>query len=164
MQSATTSYDARTSQVFAEAGHVLPLGRAAIEPFAGVAWVGIESDGFTEAGGTAALRGSAGSAETFASTLGLRGRVEIGALSLKGKVAWQHDFDADPSRAILAFDTAPGTRFTVTGVTGDEDVGVIELGAETRLAGAARLSLVYSGRIGARSEDHGARATLSLPF
>ena len=47
-------------QVFGEAGWAMSLGNVATEPFAGLAWVHLNSDGFSETGGAAALTAASG--------------------------------------------------------------------------------------------------------
>src|SRR5262249_10636467 len=64
--------DGTTAQVFGEVGYGFTFGRVALEPFAGLAWVSVNTDGFTEAGGAAALTGFGDSFDTGYSKLGLR--------------------------------------------------------------------------------------------
>ncbi|OJA80062.1 autotransporter outer membrane beta-barrel domain-containing protein, partial [Burkholderia ubonensis] len=49
-------YDANTAQVFGEVGYAIPVGRFALEPFAGLAYVRLHTNAYTESGGAAALR------------------------------------------------------------------------------------------------------------
>ena len=160
--SAAAEYGGRTVQAFAEAGYAVPLGGFTVEPFAGAAWVDVETDAFTETGGAAALGGQSGSDDTLFTTLGLRGAADIGALSLTGSAAWRHAFGLEATETRLAFGT--GTPFTVAGTPIAEDALAVEAGVEIGLGGAARLAILYTGQIADRSEDHGARATLSVPF
>ena len=51
----SAGYDANSAQVFGEVGYALPVG-VAIEPFAGLAYVNLHTDGYTETGGAAAAR------------------------------------------------------------------------------------------------------------
>jgi outer membrane autotransporter protein len=44
-------------QVFGEAAYPMRMGSAAVEPFAGLAFVRVSMDSFRERGGEAALRG-----------------------------------------------------------------------------------------------------------
>lgn len=62
--------DARTGQVFGEIGYGMGLGHAALEPFAGIAYVNFDGDRFTETGGAAALTGGDQSFDTTFTTLG----------------------------------------------------------------------------------------------
>ena len=69
---ATASYDGRTGQIFGEAGYGFAFGNVAVEPFAGGAWVSLQTDAATERGGAAALNLAANSFEVGYSTLGVR--------------------------------------------------------------------------------------------
>ena len=65
-------YDGRTGQVFGEAGYGFAFGNVAVEPFAGGAWVRLDTDAAAERGGAAALNVAANSFEVGYSTLGIR--------------------------------------------------------------------------------------------
>jgi outer membrane autotransporter protein len=161
--SPSASYDGRTRQLFAEIGYELPFGAASIEPFAGAARVDVDTDGFTEAGGAAALTGEDGSSKATFTTLGLRARVGAGPVSLTGSAAWRHASGVERGESRLAFGPA-GQSFTVTGASVAEDALMIEAGAGIGIGGAGRLRIVYSGQLAGETNDHGGRATLSLPF
>ena len=51
------SYDADTGQLFGEVAYPIAMGRTAFEPFAGLAFVSIDTDSFKERGDLAALAG-----------------------------------------------------------------------------------------------------------
>jgi outer membrane autotransporter protein len=161
--SPTARYDGRTTQAFAELALTLPMGGAKLEPFAEAAYVRVRTDGFTESGGASALTGARRSDGATFTTLGLRASAGLGPVSLTGTAAWRHAHGLHPSESHLSFGAA-GTPFTVTSAPIAKDALVAEAGAEVRLGAAARFRLVYAGQIAGRSEDHGARATLSLPF
>ena len=82
-----SSYDAQTGQVFAEIGYDVAglLGAddlvegetPVIEPFGGLAYVHHRSDGFSEAGGGAALAVESSSVGLAYSTLGVRGQPDL---------------------------------------------------------------------------------------
>ncbi len=50
-------YDADTYQLFGELGYAVPAGRAALEPFIGLAWTKLNTRSFSESGGPTALSG-----------------------------------------------------------------------------------------------------------
>lgn len=160
----SASYHGRTSQAFAEAGYELPIGRGTIvEPFVQGAWVKVRTDGFTEAGGAAAMGGAEESDGAGFTTLGLRARKGFGTVALTGSAGWRHAFGLDPSEARLAFAGA-AAPFTVAGTPIATDALMLDAGVEIGIGGSGRLNLSYSGQLAGRSEDHGARAVLSLPF
>src|SRR5258708_36009742 len=71
-EQASARYNAQESQVFGELGYGMSFGDIAAEPFAGVAWLHLSTDGFTETGGVSALGGASGSDDRGYSTLGAR--------------------------------------------------------------------------------------------
>jgi uncharacterized protein with beta-barrel porin domain len=56
--------------VFGELGYGLTFGAIAAEPFAGLAWVHLDTTSFTETGGVSALAGSGNREDVGYSTLG----------------------------------------------------------------------------------------------
>ena len=159
---AAARYDGQTRQLYARAGYTIPLGSAEIEPFAEVAWVEVKTDPFAERGGASALSGEASSDSALFSTLGASGTARLGTFALTGRLGWRHAFDVDPALATFAFSGSDG--FTISGAPIAQDALVAEAGVEFELGGGARLGASYSGQIGDRTQDHGARATLRLPF
>ena len=160
---ARADYDAQTKQVFGEIRYALPLGQIELEPFAGLARVSIDTDAFQETGGDAALQGDDGETSAAFTMLGVRGGVAMGAMRLRGSVAWRHAIDAEAARSsvTLAGGDAP---FTVIGGAIDEDAVDASLGVEFNLGGGARLEAAYTALIGDRTEDRGLRARFILPF
>ncbi|MCZ7019272.1 autotransporter outer membrane beta-barrel domain-containing protein, partial [Salmonella enterica] len=61
--------DARSTQVFTEAAYRLNLQPLALEPFANLAYVHLDSDGFSEKGDAAALKGGDDTRDLVLSTL-----------------------------------------------------------------------------------------------
>src|SRR5690606_25043878 len=72
----SADYDVHTLQAGAEIGTDISRGSLTLTPFAGLATVHVEVDGFTERGGPAALTVAGSSDTTGVSTLGLRARRE----------------------------------------------------------------------------------------
>src|SRR5262249_1265065 len=71
-EQATTRYGAAEAQVFGELGYGLTFGAIAAEPFAGLAWVHLDTTSFTETGGVSALIGTGNKDDVGYSTLGAR--------------------------------------------------------------------------------------------
>lgn len=159
---AAARYDGQTRQLFARAGYTIPLGSAEIDPFAQVAWVEVKTDPFAARGGAAALSGEACSDSALFSTLGARGAARLGTLILTGRLVWRPAFDVDPALATFAF--AGCDEFTIAAAPVAQDALVAEAGVEFELGRGARIGISYSGQIGDRTQDHGARATLRLQF
>ncbi|MDD0843064.1 autotransporter domain-containing protein [Pseudomonas sp. Gutcm_11s] len=160
-------YDADTTQVFGELGYALQLGELTLEPFAGLAHVEVDSDGFAEHGGDTALSGESEDDSIDYASLGLRAATPLGdiaglPLNLHASLAWQHAFDepSEDSRLSLAgYDS-----FTVKGVPVAEDGALAQLGLGLQLAPQANLQLGYSGQFGDGNNEHGVRLGLNVAF
>jgi len=164
--SLSSSYKARTLQIFGEAGYRFDIGAARLEPFANIAHVDLDTDGYAETGGTSALHASGqGMAVTY-TTAGLRADTAIGLggtyARLVGMAGWRHAFgDVFPS-ASHAF--AGGDAFTVAGVPIARNAFVMDAGAELMLARNAMLGISYGGQFGSRLIDHSLKANLIVRF
>ena len=144
---ATTPIRARSSARLAYPIATRGLG---VEPFAGLAYVSVDSDNFHEHGGSLASLNARNTDENVGyTTLGLRAArtMRWGAILLTPhlSVAWQHAFDDVTPDAALAF-ASTGAGFTVYGVPLAED------------SCASR----HRPRPGARAEDDG-RCVLFRP-
>lgn len=160
----TGDYGTQTVQAAIEAGTDLAHGSLVLTPFAGLAVIGVEKDGFTEQGGPAALTVASASDTIGVSTLGLRARRESETVALSGSLAWRHAFgDTDPASR-MAFASAPATPFTVRGVPLSENALALEAGAELALGGDTTLSLGYAGEYGSDAMDHGLQLELAFRF
>uniref|UniRef100_UPI003BACA105 autotransporter outer membrane beta-barrel domain-containing protein n=1 Tax=Stappia sp. TaxID=1870903 RepID=UPI003BACA105 len=162
----TAGYRAGTAQVFGEAGWAFDMGPGTVEPFAGLAWVGLDTDGFTEAGGAAALAGQSQDMSTAFTTLGARGSASVGLgtlpLELTGALGWRHAFGDVTPLTTASF--AGGTPFTVAGAPISRDAAFVEAGASLSLNDSARLSLGYTGQIAEDAREHSLTARLSARF
>jgi len=160
----SADYDAGTTQVFGEIGYELAYGAAKFEPFAGLAYVAVSSDGFTEQGGVAALTAQGSDQDNTYSTLGIRVSADVpvakGQLAVRGLLGWQHAFgDVTPGTAMdLA---GEGGGFTITGAPIDENALLLGAGLDYLLNADLRLSLAYEGQIGSHANDNAVKASLS---
>jgi outer membrane autotransporter protein len=163
----SADYDAGTTQVFGEVGYEVSYAGAKFEPFAGLAYVNVSTDAFTEQGGLAALTAQSGDQDNTYSTLGVRMSTDLpvanGRLAVRGLLGWQHAFgDVTPDAALdLAGD---GGGFLVTGAPIDEDALLVGAGLDYLLNADLRLSLAYEGQIGAHANDNAVKASLSYRF
>ena len=161
-QRLSAGYDARSWQVFAEAGHRIQAGGLTLEPFAGVSHTGLDTEGFRESGGGAALTASSDTdAITFA-TLGLRASMSLDdAVRLRGMAGWRHaSGDTAPSSA---HSMAGGAPFAVAGAPVAQDALDIEFGIEAGLTDTATFGAAYTGQYGGGA-GHGLTAELRLAF
>ena len=161
-QRLSADYDARSWQFFAEAGHEIRSGRVTLEPFAGVSSIHLDTDGFSERGGGAALASSSDTDSMTFATLGLRHATQMdGTVRLRGLAGWRHAFgDAEASPS---FTMSGGPAFTVVGAPAAEDALIAELGLDAELSDTAVLGVAYKGRYGGGGE-HGVHAGLTVRF
>ncbi|MGO4686107.1 autotransporter domain-containing protein [Hyphomicrobium sp. 2TAF46] len=159
-------YNAGTAQVFGELAYGLNAGSVQFEPFANLAYVSLQTDGFTERGGAAALTGASASTDATFSTLGLRGTAVFNfngvGLIARGAVGWRHTFEDVTPLSTMRF--AGGGAFTIGGVPIARDVAVLEAGLDYMLTSNATLGVSYNGQLGSDSTDQSVRANFDVRF
>jgi outer membrane autotransporter protein len=159
--------DARVAQVFGELGYGLVQGAVGIEPFANLAFVSLDMDGFTERGGAAALRSEGTSTQVTYNTLGVHAGTTFatggGNATLSGTLGWRHAFgDVDP-RMLLGF-AGGGSPFAITGVPVADNAAVLEAGVDFSISPTARFGFSYNGQVGSNISDHGLRVNFNKRF
>lgn len=153
-------------QAFADVGQRFDFGAVAVEPFGGLAYVGLDAGGFGERGGAAALTASGGSTSVGFSTLGVRtsARFDIAgyAFTASGSLGWRHAFGSTTPSAALAF--AGSAPFSVAGAPIARDAAVVEAGLSSTLGENLALGISYTGQFGSGLQSQGVRGNLSLKF
>lgn len=167
--SLTADYKSSTFQVFGEAGYAMETVYAQFVPFAGLAFAYLDTDGFEEKGGDAALKVAASSQTLGVSTLGLYTRREfaepwqgVKGITLDGTVAWRHSFgDILPmvTSSFVGTDT-----FDIAGTAIVENTLLIQAGATLELNGRLATSVSYNGEFGTGVSQNAVRAGLNLSF
>lgn len=165
--SLSTSYKMGVAQIFGEIGYRINAGAVAIEPFAGLAYVNVDTDAGSESGGSTALSVRDGQADAVFSTLGLRASAALGrsdgmGTSLHGSVAWRRTHGDLVPVAALAF--GGGNDFSISGAELDRNSIAIDAGLDFALADDIRAGFSYTGQIGDGLSDHGVKGTLSWIF
>ncbi|MHC8299912.1 autotransporter domain-containing protein [Pseudomonas sp. ZS1P83] len=160
--------DATTAQLFTEAAYRLDLQPLALEPFANLAYVHLNSDSFTEKGDAAALKGGEDTRDAVLSTLGVRASKSVALsdkqqLELSGTLGWQHNLSNTRSEDHLAFANG-NTGFSVQSVSMDRNAAVVGARAGLAVAQDVRVSLDYNGLLGSNEKDHGVGLTLDWQF
>ncbi|WP_202358534.1 autotransporter domain-containing protein [Mesorhizobium sp. 113-3-3] len=159
------SYGASTVQVFGEASRAFDVGALKVEPFAGLAYVHLSTDGFGEEGGAAALGSDSISNDATFTTLGARlsqtFTVGGSALEARASLGWRHAF-ADLPAARLSF--AGGDAFTVTGVPIARDALALQAGVDLAIGQASRLGFTYDGQFASGAMENAFKATFSTRF
>lgn len=158
-----SSYDASTTQIFGEIGQKMDMGSMVLEPFAGLAYVNVDTKDFRESGGAAALHSGGGSTDSTFSTLGVRASTSLSeSTRLRGTLGWRHAFGDKTPTSRNAW--ATGQSFTVAGVPLAKNVAVVEAGVETQLQSNLTLGANYAGQLGNGLKDHGLKVTLGWKF
>jgi outer membrane autotransporter protein len=161
-------YSATTGQLFAEAAYPMLTEHGPLEPFAGLAWVHVGSDGFTESGPTAALTSSNASEDAGFSTLGIRAATTPQpawgiTVTPRGSIAWQHAFgDLNPTQAFAFASNA--IAFGISGVPVVQDSALIDAGFDFALGSDAFLSVSYVGQLATGVHDNGVQGRLDWRF
>ncbi|MGJ7903821.1 autotransporter domain-containing protein [Lysobacter sp. 1R34A] len=164
-----SNYDAGSKQGFVEGAYRFDTGAWAFEPYAQFAQVRVNSDGFQESGGAAALTGRSADSRVNLSTLGLRFNVDLKGsqqeqswLSLRGGLGRRHaSGDLSPATSVA---WRGGEAFQVHGAPLADDATLLEAGIAARLSANGLLELNYSGQLADEAHDHGVNARYSLRF
>ena len=175
-ENVTSSYGGSTTQVFGEAGYRigftafnlagLTFSRAMLEPFLGAAGIYLHQDGFTEAGGVAALNGFAQGHDLATTTLGLRGETTLGGpmpLTARALLGWRHAYGDVVPTALMAFQGGT-SAFTIAGVPIDRDAFVTEVGLDYAATSALTLGVAYSGQYGEHASDSAIKGRIDFRF
>ena len=156
--------DGTTYQVFAEASFDLAKAdNSRIEPFGRIAYAEVTSKAFSETGGIAAVSGARQGDDLTMTTLGLRGSYVTGIATLSGSAGWART-SGDRSASTLLSINGPNVPYIVNAVALDKDAVALEAQASFVVSQKVTLGVGYSGLIGSKNSDHGARATLTVGF
>jgi fibronectin-binding autotransporter adhesin len=167
-EQASARYNAQEGQVFGELGYGMSFGDIAAEPFAGVAWLHLSTDGFTETGGVSALGGASGSDDVGYSTLGARWASNYlmanGMMLMpRASLAWQHAFAAlTPTTTLTLRNT--GAAFGIWGVPIARDAALIEAGGDLQLSAQTKVGIFYVGQLATNAQDHSVKGNFTWRF
>lgn len=168
-QSLSADQKGGTGQVFGELGYGLKMaGGSVVEPFAGLAYVHLDLDGFTESGGSAALTSGGLTQDNTLTTLGVRASQDFSAgttrLSVRGSLAWQHAFGDLAPQLTEAFAVSGGPAFSVTGAPVARDTALLGLGLDWLMTANARLGVSYVGQLAGETQTNAIQGRLSVAF
>lgn len=166
-ESLSSDYRARSAQVFGEVGYAHEFGVVAVEPFAALSYVRLDTDGFTETGGASALTALSNQVSTAYSTLGARTAIGIAfseqrIVNTRLTLGWRHAFgDVEPE---TRFTFASGAVFTTAGAPIDRNALLVDIGFDMDVAANANIGIGYTGQMSNNAQDHGVRANFTLAF
>jgi fibronectin-binding autotransporter adhesin len=162
------SYDGKSASAFAELSYAASLGKALVEPFAGVNHVHLKTDGFAEQGGALSALGVSGNTRDVTyTTLGLR----LGALlpvsdraviTPRVSAAWLHGFGDVVAEGRNTLTT--GKTFSIEGLPATRNALRLEAGAQANILPGGSLGISYVGNIADRWSDHGLTLGFSYSF
>lgn len=137
-----------------------------LEPFVNLAYVNVDTSGFMESGGDAALASDGGHGDATFTTLGIRGQSQITLndidFTLNASLAWRHGFGGNPQQA-LRFAEAD-TPFTIAGTSVAGDTALLEVGMSAEVSPNTQLSVTYAGQFGSGLNESSVKAQLGVRF
>lgn len=160
--------DASTTQVFGEAAYRLHLQPLALEPFANLAYVHLDTEGFREKGNAAALKSTGDQRDAVLSTLGVRVLKTFNlsaqqSLDVSGHLGWQHSLNAIDSGQHLRF-ASGGTPYSVESSALLRDAALVGVQAGLALSKDVRVNIDYTGQLASREKSHGVGLSLNWRF
>jgi len=160
-------YSAGTTQLFGELSHDFAVTPATtFSPFAGLAYVHLSTDGYSETGGSAALDVDGSNQSVTYGTLGVRAdhKIVLGGVgvTLQGAAAWQHAWGDVTPVSTLAF--AGGDAFQVTGAPIAEDALLLKAGFDVDVTAGAKFGLFYAGQLASDAADNSIQGRFSVAF
>jgi subtilase-type serine protease len=154
--------------LFTEAAYRIQLQPLALEPFANLAYVHLDSDGLHEKGDAAALHRGSERRDAVLSTLGARVLKTVALndhqqLELSGSLGWQHSLTAVESEEHLGF-VAGGPSFAVRSSPLLRDAALVGVQASLALSASTRVNLDYHGQLAGRENTQGVGLSLNWQF
>src|SRR6516164_7256769 len=168
-EQASARYSAISGQVFGEVGYGMSFGSIAVEPFAGLAWVFLNTESFNETGGGLAALGASGTQDDVNySTLGARWASTYlmpngMTLMPRASLAWQHAFGTVTPSALLTFQST-GATFGIFGLPIARDAALVEAGGDLQLGPQTKVGVAYVGQLANNARDHSVKANFSWRF
>lgn len=163
----SANYDADSAQAFGEVAYPLAMGSVAVEPFAGLAYVSVDTESFREDGAIAGLRSSGFHQDVGYTTLGLRAAATMRWNSMvmtpHVSAAWQHAFDDVTPEASLAF-ASTGIGFIVAGAPLAENSLLLEAGLDLNVSTNITIGVSYSGQLADDLTDNAVKGRFSWLF
>lgn len=164
VNSLSADYKAGTAQVFGKLSQRFEFDAVSLSPYASLAYVRNDTDGFTETGGPAALISAASHIDATFTTVGLSAARHflIGHdvnVTARGKLGWRHTFSDTPTSSHRF---AGGTDFTVAGAPIDGDTLITGVGFD--LNDISSLDVSYEERIGDGAKGRALMGTWAVQF
>ncbi|WGD30652.1 autotransporter domain-containing protein [Ancylobacter sp. WKF20] len=163
----TSSYDADTTQLFADVGYGIATPYADFEPFAAIAYVNLHTDAMSESGGAAALQSGADTQENTFTTLGLRAAktfaIKGGILTASASLGWQYAFGDTTPVSTLSFESG-GAAFQQSGTPIARNAAIVRLGVDIATNPNVTFGFHYAGQLADASQDNAISGRLAIRF
>jgi len=166
--SVSADYDANSLQIFAELGYKTPLSASSfIEPYAGLAYVKLKTDGFTEKGQNGTnLAVRSDTMDTTFSTLGLRTSTlfDLGPVPTVARIdlGWRHAWGDTVPRSVASF--SESTPFSVSGNPIGKNTALVETGIDFHMGRHTTLGASYQGQFGSGLSENAVSVNLKARF
>lgn len=164
--SLSSKYGAMTTQVFAEGAWRFDFDLTHAEPYANLAYVHLNTDGFNESGGAAGVSSSAKGYDRLYSVLGARFTRDIILPDARGNVSlglgWQHAYG--PSTATTAVSFSASNPFSISSTSTGKDTLFVDVGFGFDVTKQTRVSVGYKGGFGGGTNEQSASANLAIRF
>jgi outer membrane autotransporter protein len=163
----TADFKAQSFGGRVETGYRFGVPVVGVTPYAAVQAQSFRTPGYSEVDAS-----GGGFGLSYNSRTGTDTRSELGArfdhvaafdrnavLTLRGRLAWAHDWVSDPALA-AAFQALPGTGFIVNGATPAKNSALASAGAELRLVNGVTLSGKFDGEFARGSQTYAGTGTI----
>ncbi|HTU10045.1 MAG TPA: autotransporter domain-containing protein [Allosphingosinicella sp.] len=155
-------YDVRVAGVAFELGYAFAAAGWTLRPVAGLDYVSVRTDGFTETDMLGLVVGRQ-NAERVRASLGLEASRRWGAFELAASARYLSVLDGDERIIPVAFAVAPGRALDMTAPS-EPDTALLGARGRFALSPAVSLWLAYDGRFGSGYTSHAGTAGLSVSW
>ena len=162
--SADARYDVGVTQVYADGGFRIDLGKGSITPFVNMARTWVHQGNIAEQGNPAALRVQSNGSSVDAGTAGLRASfAPRKGMELHASVGYQRAWGELRSTDTQRF-AGGGDSFTVSGVPVARNAGLADVGVKFDLRSNLSVDASYHGQFSGVTKDQSARLSLNMTF
>ncbi len=164
--SASADFNGYEVGAMVEGGYSFDLGGAVAEPFAGIEWLHVSTEGFRESGA-----GGLGLAVSSEDTDSVRARLGItlqqtlehggGRVTPFASLAYARELGDDTGSLNRGLIGSTGARTTVNSAEGGRNIAELGLGLGWQLEDNLTLSIGYDGAFSSTDSEHGGHARLT---
>jgi outer membrane autotransporter protein len=138
------------------------MGGWSLRPEAGIDWVRLSTDAFTETDSLGLIAGGT-TARQVRATAGLSVGRDFGGVTLSARARYLAVLEESARRVPVAFALAPTRALTMT-APGEPDGALVGARIGVPLSKAASFAISYDGRFGGSYTSHAGTATIRVAF